>query len=273
MADIRRLDRRLFVRESGRAIGFAVLGSGLLAACSDSGELTVDPATTTSAEVQSTTTSAEGASSTSGQLDQSSGEPVDAELEWLRVSLGFVSAYVLARGTEVAIVDTGTAGSSGKVDEALSMLGAGWNDVDHIVLTHLHADHVGGLPEILGLAADATAWAGEADVAGIDSPRTLQPLNDGDEVFGLQVIGTPGHTAGHISVLDPTTGFLVAGDALNEADGMVLGPNPRFASDIGEANASVGRLAQRQFETVVFGHGDPIIGGASDAVVALAQTL
>jgi len=92
-------------------------------------------------------------------------------------------------------------------------------------------------------------------------------------VFGLQVIGTPGHTAGHISVLDPIGGLLVAGDALNESDGMVLGPNPNFSSDIVEANASVARLAERQFETVVFGHGEPFEGGGADAVIALAQTL
>ncbi len=54
---------------------------------------------------------------------------------------------------------------------------------------------------------------------------------------------------------------------------MVLGPNPSFSSDIAEANASVQRLAERSFETVVFGHGNPIEGGASTAIVALAQTL
>jgi len=87
------------------------------------------------------------------------------------------------------------------------------------------------------------------------------------------VIATPGHTPGHIAVLDPAAGFLIAGDALNESDGMVLGPNPNFSSDMAQANASVQRLAERSYETVVFGHGNPIESGASDAVLALAQTL
>jgi len=131
---------------------------------------------------------------------------------------------------------------------------------------------VGGLPEVLEAAPNAIAYAGEADIPGITAPRDLQPLNDGDEVFGLQVIATPGHTPGHISVLDPIEGFLVAGDALNEESGMIIGPNPRYTPDMDLAHASVKRLAERTFETVVFGHGDPFEGAASDAVVALAQT-
>jgi len=126
---------------------------------------------------------------------------------------------------------------------------------------------------VLELAATATAHAGRADAERIDAVRAVEALDDGDEIFGLQVIATPGHTPGHIAVLDPVAGFLVAGDALNESDGMVLGPNPSFTPDMDTANASVQRLAERSFETVVFGHGNPIETGASEAVVALAQTL
>lgn len=244
MAELHRIDRRLFMSEFGRrTVAFAVLGPSVLAACSSDGEIAVPATSDTPA------------------------------LRWERVILGNVSAYVLARGDEIAIVDTGFAGSSAQIETALTTLGAGWQDVNDVVLTHLHGDHVGGLPEILDLATTATAWAGEADVAGITAPRDIQPVNDGDEIFGLQVIATPGHTPGHIAVLDPNASFLVAGDALNESGGMLLGPNPSFTPDMDTANASVQRLAERQFETVVFGHGNPIDGAASEAVVALAQTL
>ena len=183
-----------------------------------------------------------------------------------------MSAYVLVRGTEVAIVDTGTPGSAPDIERALATLDAGWGDVNNVILTHLHGDHSGGLPEILELAPTATAFAGRLDAENI-STAPVEPLDDGDEIFGLQVIATPGHTSGHISVLDPGAGLLVAGDAINEQGGMVLGPNPNFSSNMTNANASVQRLAERDFETVVFGHGEPIETGASDAVIALAQTL
>lgn len=284
MARLERINRRLFLTDAGRgSLAIAILGPTVLASCSSDGELSASTSTTPDAGATTGITEpenevengAESSTENEAEDDAANGAESEAETElaWERVVLGNVSAYVLARGREVAIVDTGGSGSGAGIGEALGTLGAAWTDVGHVVLTHLHPDHVGGLPEVLDMAPDAVAWAGEADIPGIAAPRTIQPLNDGDEVFGLQVIATPGHTAGHISVLDPTAGFLVAGDALNESAGMILGPNPDFSSDIDEANASVVRLAEREFETVVVGHGAPIIGGASDAVVALAQTL
>jgi glyoxylase-like metal-dependent hydrolase (beta-lactamase superfamily II) len=248
MADLHRLNRRVFLRETGRqSFAVAVLGSGVLAACSSDGDVTIS------------------------QPNTSPGDHVD--FGWARVELGNVSAYLIQRRDELAIVDTGSRGSREQIESALAELGAGWNNVDHVIVTHLHGDHVGGLPEVLEAAPEAIAYAGEADIPSISAPRELRPLNDGDEVFGMQVIATPGHTPGHISVLDPTEGFLVAGDALNEDSGMMLGPNPQYTPDMDLANASVKRLAERTYETVVFGHGDPFEGAASDAVVALAQTL
>jgi glyoxylase-like metal-dependent hydrolase (beta-lactamase superfamily II) len=280
MTELHRIDRRLFLSEIGsRTFAVAVLGSGVLASCSSDGEITVNSSTGTSAS----TTAAAPASTTSGAdattdpveatttESASEGQPTDP-LRWERVALGSVSAYILIRGTEVAIVDTGNPGSTPDIERALSTLDADWADVKNVILTHLHNDHIGSLPKILDLAPTATAFAGRLDAENI-STASVEPLDDGDEIFGLQVIATPGHTSGHISVLDPTAGVLVAGDAMNERDGLVLGPNPNFSSNMTNANASVQRLAERQFETVVFGHGEPIETGASDAVIALAQTL
>lgn len=276
MAELHRINRRLFLSDVGRrTVAIAIVGPAVFASCSSDGELTIED------DSEQSTTSSTGDTSTTSSTEDSSTQPqasvtVDEgarPLQWERVVLGNVSAYVLARGDEVSIVDTGRSGDTPQIEEALATLGADWSNVGSVILTHLHNDHVGGLPGILELSENATVHAGRADAEAIDAEREVQALDDGDEIFGLQVIATPGHTPGHIAVLDPTAGLLVAGDALNESGGMVLGPNPSFSSDIAEANASVQRLAERSFETVVFGHGNPIEGDASDAVVALAQTL
>lgn len=189
---------------------------------------------------------------------------------WERVDLGFVSAYVLVRGGEAAVVDTGVTDSDDEIAAALDRLGLDWGAVGHVVFTHQHSDHVGSATAVLAAAPDARAYAGAADIPAIRAPRPLIEVADGDDVFGLRIVATPGHTAGHISVLDEIGGILVAGDALNTQAGEVTGPNPAFSADMTVALASVDKLAALRFETLLVGHGDPITEGASDLVAALA---
>ncbi len=275
MAKVQLLDRRMLLTNWGRgAVAVAILGPSVVA-CSSNGDdaAVLVPTTAPTSEPPAEPTEDEPAEP---NAEPTEAEPAAAEaptLRWERVDFEFVSAYVLARGDQVAIVDTGTAGNAERIEAALAALDAGWGDVDHVVLTHLHPDHVGGLPAVLDAAATAQAYAGEADVAGITSPRPLVPVNDGDEVFGLEVIATPGHTPGHIAVIDEAAGLLVAGDALNESGGQVLGANPQFSSDMTAADNSVRVLAARRFDTLVVGHGEPIVGDASDQVATLAASL
>jgi glyoxylase-like metal-dependent hydrolase (beta-lactamase superfamily II) len=89
-------------------------------------------------------------------------------------------------------------------------------------------------------------------------------------VFGLRVVATPGHTVGHIAVLDEAGGILVAGDALGTSGGTLSGSNPSFTEDADAAKASVVKLGKLTFETLLVGHGEPILEGASGQVAALA---
>ena len=62
----------------------------------------------------------------------------------------------------------------------------------------------------------------------------------------LEVIHTPGHTPGHISIL--TEGLLIAGDAVNVEEDGFAGPRERFTPDMEEATKSVHKLSFREFE-------------------------
>ena len=183
-----------------------------------------------------------------------------------------MSAYVLVRGPEVAIVDTGTTGITTRIEEALGTLSLGWDAVDHVLVTHAHGDHVGGLDQVLTLATDATGYAGVGDVENLTAPRDLVAVSGGDEVFGLQVLATPGHTPGHISVFDPESGLLVAGDAMNSDGGRLLGPNPEFIADLDQANASLDTLPADSIHTILVGHGDPVTDNASTQLRDLAAS-
>lgn len=249
-------------------MAFAVLAPAFIAACSDDGGTNATGTTSTT----STTTSTPGTTTTEGTTPTSEGLPATAQLTWARSKIGNVSAYVLIRGTEAAVVDTGVPGSADDIGETLAGVGLDYSNVAHVILTHLHPDHVGSIGEVMDLAAGATAYAGEADIGGIDfDPITAAA--DGDEVFGLEVIATPGHTNGHISVIDHDAGLLVAGDAINTQDGGVQGPNPRFSADHDRANDSARRLAELSFNTLLAGHGDPVEDMADTAVMAMAAAL
>ncbi len=276
IVDMHRVTTRTYVTEFGRGVfAIAILGTGIAACTTSSGDSTTtsgDPTPTSGTD--STSTTAKETTTSEAEAQASGGITVT------RVNLGFVSAYVLVRGAEAVIVDTGVAGSEGDIEAGLSEVGLGWSDVGSVILTHRHPDHIGSLGLVMDAATEADGYAGELDILSIPSPRPLTPVGDGDSVFGLQVIETPGHTPGSITVFDPLAGVVIVGDAINGAgsgvagsEGGIGGANPRFTSDMAQAAESIKKLAALSFDSVYFGHGDPLEGNASQMVAELAATL
>ncbi|MGI9645045.1 MAG: MBL fold metallo-hydrolase [Ilumatobacteraceae bacterium] len=273
----RRISRRMLLTDFGAAgLGVAILG----ACSSDDGSSAdtqapgTDPATTDPAATDPPATDAPAATEPNA-TDPPATEPADPTdvstgLQLQHVSFGFVSAYVLLRGNEAAVVDTGIPGEVDLIADGLSALGASFTDVRHVVITHKHDDHQGGLGEVLAEATGAMVYAGEADLAEITSSVPLTAIGDGDEVLGMGVLNTPGHTPGSISLFDTETGILVAGDAVNgdEAGGLT-GANPRFSDDMTAAGASIARLAELPSTVVAFGHGGAPVDDAMAKLAAL----
>jgi glyoxylase-like metal-dependent hydrolase (beta-lactamase superfamily II) len=261
--------RRRFLVQVGRgALGVAVFG---LSACSGSDGGTAQ-ATGSQAEPGSSTptdTRTDTPTDTAAASDTATADPA---LAWSRVDLGFVAAYVLVRGREAAVVDTGVGGSAAEIGAVLQAAGPGWAGVRHVVLTHKHPDHAGSIGDVLERATQATAYAGEADLGEITASRRLRAVADGDDVFGLQIVASPGHTRGHVAVFDSDTGVLVAGDALNNTAGLA-GSNPEFTEDGDAAASSVRKLALLRPRTILVGHGDPVDDDAAGALQRLAASL
>ena len=265
------ITRRAFIRTIGK-------GSAAVALVGVAGCTTEEPTSTTLGAAVSTTapastsTSVADSSSTSTATTEVT-EPGMTSEEWRRVNLGFVSAYVFVRGGEAALVDTGTSGSASQIESTLAGLGLGWADLSTIVLTHHHGDHVGSLAAVMEAAPDAIAYAGAEDIPNITSPRPVSSVVDGDTVFGLQIIATPGHTPGHISILYPGLPALIAGDAIVGEDGGVAGPPAQFTADPVTANESIVKLGSFDYDAIYFGHGEPITSGGADLVAELAASL
>ena len=267
--------RRVFLADLGRG-ALAAFAVPIFAACSsdDDPTATPTPEATRDASMTPSASATEAGASGTATASATPSEAAAADTgTWARANLGFVSAYVLLRAGEAAIVDTGTSGSAGDIEATLAALGSRCEDVGHVIATHSHGDHVGSLAAVLEAAPDATGYCGAGDLAAISAPRDLVAVGNGDAIFGLQVIETPGHTPGHISLLDAATSTLLTGDALNGSDGGVIGPNAQFTPDMATAIASVGILAGYEYETIYFGHGEPVLTGGAAAVAALAAQL
>jgi glyoxylase-like metal-dependent hydrolase (beta-lactamase superfamily II) len=140
----------------------------------------------------------------------------------------------------------------GRLAGNLAAVGVKPEDIDTILVTHLHPDHVGGLvdgsgqavfpkAELVVHAADATHWSDETVLANAPdgqekqfvllSRATLAAYRDctrtitGGEPFpGITAVPAPGHTSGH-------TGWLIAsaGDALLIWGDIVHLPGVQFA--------------------------------------------
>ena len=261
--------RRTFLADLGRgAVALAILG---VTGCAPSTLASFVPTPGGSA-AGGPSPSPAGPTASGGAGTPPAGSPSGAGVSWERVNLGFVSAYLLVRGGEAVVVDTGVAGSGSSILASLQGVGLGWDAVAHVVLTHHHNDHQGSLKEILEAAPAAAAYAGAQDIQAIASPRPVTAVGDGDDVVGLRIVTTPGHTAGSISVLDPVAGIVVAGDALRTEGGRPTLPGAQFTVDMDEAKRSVMKLGGLTFETLLVGHGDPIVSGAAPLVVQLGAS-
>jgi glyoxylase-like metal-dependent hydrolase (beta-lactamase superfamily II) len=180
---------------------------------------------------------------------------------WARIGDPGAAGYILVRGGEATIVDTGPWCVPDLIEAGLMAVGLEWSAVSSVIVTHKHPDHWVGLPTALERAVDAVVYAGAADVPHIAAPRPVVAVGAGDRVMNLAIIPTPGHTPGHIVVHDEPAGVLVVGDAISnhpEQGLMLLGTS----EDVPQTQESVRILGGLSFDTLLPGHGEPIVGGA-----------
>lgn len=212
------------------------------------------------------------------------------------IAVGFVHVHVVLTDDGVVLVDTGLPGRSGKIEQALHEAKKTFGDVRTILLTHWHADHVGGAAAVrrrcdartVAHALDQPVITGAAPtpltalmkvakyVTGTPEPVPVDEILSVDgpmSVPGFSAFHTPGHTAGHVSyLLDRANGILFVGDAAAGAGKRVRHTPRAMTSDPAAARLSVAKLAALSFDVAVFGHGKAVTGGAVEKFKDLAAT-
>jgi glyoxylase-like metal-dependent hydrolase (beta-lactamase superfamily II) len=164
-----------------------------------------------------------------------------------------VRCFLVPHATGVTLVDTGPDDSVLPITGKLAEIGAGWGDVTDVILTHHHPDHTGGLAETLVRAPGVTVWGGAHDTF----PIAVRAAEDGATIRGLRVIATPGHTAGHLSLLATDENALLIGDLAGNRDGRLTRAPEPFTADPAEAERSLHKVSLVDFAGLYPSHGAP----------------
>lgn len=178
---------------------------------------------------------------------------------------------ILLTGRHPALVDSGFVGHA---QQTADWVRARTDDLELVVNTHWHADHVGGNALLQSGGAGIAASAPDAkDLQRRDpgccvaeyldqpvAPYTVdaalhdgQLLDLGEAVW--QVIATPGHTAGHLALWQPEEGLLVVGDALSGYDVGWVNTALDGPEATATALASLHRLADLEPRVLLTAHG------------------
>ncbi len=187
-----------------------------------------------------------------------------------------VSAYLLQSDDRTILIDAGMGALDilgpgfGNLPAGMAALGVTPADIDTLIITHLHPDHIGGMlaegapafpnAEVVVAEAEAAFWTDEGTAA--QAPAEAQGLfqlakgtlsaygdavtqvADGSEVApGVKLMVSPGHTPGH-SVLHIDGGdrdLLMLADTVHSADLHLAMPDVGFGFDTDSAMAAASR--------------------------------
>jgi len=198
------------------------------------------------------------------------------------------NSYLVLAQAGAAVVDAGMPGNEEKILEYAGRVGVGPRDIRFIVLTHPDMDHSGSVARLKTLTGakvaihelDAPRLAGEKKLKEIKGPlgpvlgvmgvfmrfTPVKPdilLRDSSTMLDLQVIHTPGHTAGSICLLRQNEAMFV-GDAMRtDSKGRPRLPSGAMTVDMEKARESLRKISDYSYEALLPGHGPPIASGAS----------
>ncbi|MBE9912419.1 MBL fold metallo-hydrolase [Paenibacillus donghaensis] len=212
---------------------------------------------------------------------------------------------------ENILVDCGYPNFLPYLEKAVQQKGISFESITKLIVTHHDMDHIGSLAEIKRAYPHITIIAYELEKPYIEGAKTslrieqakstLGELQDeaknqaeqfirflasiepapvdqtvvNDECLpwcgGIQIVHTPGHMPGHISLYLPSSKTLIAGDAVVLEHGKLNIANPQFTMDMEAAVSSVRRLLDFGIERIICYHGGLFHGNVKQALQDLVR--
>lgn len=211
---------------------------------------------------------------------------------------GFVNSYLIEGVSDLTLVDSGHSRAARALLGELKDNGFQVRDIGRVVLTHTHADHVGGLAALLD-RHPVKIFAHPKEIPILQGKQLAKPLKGirgfisefvqehwfpwppveavfplepGSPVRGLsqwQVLLTPGHTAGSVSLFNPAKQVLICGDSISNLRGRLQLPAACYNASNSALRRTIEELAKLDTDILCPGHGPVLRGGAFRYIEAL----
>ena len=223
----------------------------------------------------------------------------DLRTRWLADEIGMIdlnfqdhpaliASYVLRTSDGVVLIETGPGSTINALHRGLTTLDIDFNDIRHILVTHIHLDHAGACGSLLAALPRADFHVHERGLRHMLAPERLVasarqiygalmdplwgdflptpenrtvPITDGDTLnFGdttIDVHYTPGHASHHVSFHDLGRNAVFAGDVAGvriPPSPLVWPPTPPPDIDVEAWKASTRTLRDLDPERILISH-------------------
>lgn len=210
---------------------------------------------------------------------------------------------------QTLLIDTGMPGYMEEINLVMDKANKSLEDLTGILITHQDINHIGSLPEILTACTQhLTIYAHKEEIPYIEGDLPLLKTNPAkfteeqweelsdflkftylhppkaqvtvsledaqtlDINGGIEIIHTPGHTPGHISLFHKKSGTLIAGDTLLATNGHLQPPNPVSTPDMELAIQSIEKFLAYPIKQVVCYHGGIVTENVMEQLQSLVKT-
>jgi glyoxylase-like metal-dependent hydrolase (beta-lactamase superfamily II) len=208
---------------------------------------------------------------------------------------GIIYPVVLKDKNEMILVDCGYIGFMPIIEDVFKSENLDCSELTKILITHNDHDHMGALAdfkekypniEIVASEIEAPYIGGEKKSLRLEQAEAMQNtlseeqkpfgeafckilksvrpvkvdllVHDGEVMNwcgGCEIVATPGHTPGHISLYLNNKKTLITGDAAALENNQLVIANPQFTLDVENANKSISKILDYDAETYICYHG------------------